>query len=74
MAQSTSNKPEYIAYHVVDRGEKSYWTRVGVAWKHRDGNGFNVELQIMPLDGRISLRVATERKEAADAADVGGAA
>lgn len=73
MTQSTSNKPTHIAYHVVDRGEKSYWTRVGVAWQHRDGNGFNVELQIMPLDGRISLRVATERKESAEAADAGAA-
>ncbi len=72
MTQSTSNKPTHIAYHVVDRGEKSFWTRCGGAWAHRDGKGFNIELEMMPLDGRISLREATEKREAA--ADAGDAA
>jgi len=31
------------------------WTRIGVAFPHKDGLGFNVELHSMPLDGRIVL-------------------
>ena len=39
-------------------GEKRRdWTRIGVAFPHKDGKGFNVILQALPLDGRIELRV-----------------
>lgn len=31
------------------------WTRIGVAFPHKDGTGFNVELHSLPLDGRIVL-------------------
>lgn len=30
------------------------WTRIGVAFPHKDGTGFNVELHSLPLDGRIT--------------------
>jgi hypothetical protein len=55
--------PSHVAYHVQDRGEKSYWNRIGSAWAHADGKGFNVQLECTPLDGRISLRIATEEKK-----------
>jgi len=29
------------------------WTKVGVAFPHREGVGFNVELQAFPRDGRL---------------------
>ncbi len=61
---STSKAPSHVAYHVRDReGKKSYWTRIGSAWAHADGQGFNVQLEVVPLDGRITLRVASEKKE-----------
>ena len=61
----SKKQPSHIAYHVRDRGEgqKSFWTRVGAAWAHADGKGFNIQVEVMPLDGRISLRVASEKKE-----------
>jgi hypothetical protein len=36
--------------------EQSSWTRVGVAFPHRDGKGFNVELRALPIDGKLVLR------------------
>lgn len=51
--------PAYVAYHVRKgkEGEKGYWTRIGVAWKHKDGLGVDVNLDgLVPLDGRIVLR------------------
>jgi hypothetical protein len=57
-----SKKPTHIAYQVRDGNEKGYWTRIGVAWPHKDGKGFNIQLECVPLDGRVSLRVAEERK------------
>ena len=40
-------------------GHKSKsWTRVGVAFPHRDGAGFNLELEALPLDGRLVVLIA----------------
>ncbi|HEV2327549.1 MAG TPA: hypothetical protein VGY56_02035 [Verrucomicrobiae bacterium] len=62
--QPASKTPTHIAYHVRNReGGKGFWTRIGSAWQHTDGNGFNVQLETMPIDGRITLRVATEKTE-----------
>lgn len=56
-----SSKPAYIAYHVRDgRGEKGFFTRIGAAWPNADGKGFNVQLDVAPLDGRITLRLNEE--------------
>ena len=69
MTDSTNNQlvsktPTHIAYHVRNReGGKGFWTRIGSAWAHSDGKGFNVQLEVAPLDGRLSLRVASEKKD-----------
>lgn len=58
-----SKAPTHIAYHVKDIAEdNSIWTRVGSAWAHADGNGFNIQLDVLPIDGRISLRTPSEKK------------
>ncbi|MBX3316406.1 MAG: hypothetical protein KF902_06025 [Phycisphaeraceae bacterium] len=60
----SSRTPSHIAYQVRDReGKKGIWTRIGSAWPHADGNGFNIQIEAVPLDGRISLRVLTDIKE-----------
>jgi hypothetical protein len=60
--QTTSKSPTYIAYQVRDNGQKGYWTCLGAAWPHKDGKGFSIQLEGMPLDGRISLRANSENK------------
>jgi hypothetical protein len=61
----TGKAPTHIAYHVRDRGEgqKGFWTRIGAAWAHGDGKGFNIQLEVMPLDGSITLRVPSEKED-----------
>jgi hypothetical protein len=62
--ESVSKAPSHIAYQVRDReGQKGFWTRIGSVWPHADGKGFNVQLEAVPLDGRLVFRVATEKKE-----------
>jgi hypothetical protein len=57
-----SKTPSHIVYHVRD-GAKGFWSRIGSAWAHSDGKGFNVQLEgLVPLDGRITLRVDSEKK------------
>ena len=56
--------PAFIAYQVRDRdGEKGFWTRIGAAFAHADGKGYTIQVDAVPLDGRINLRVPSEKKE-----------
>jgi len=62
-----SNLPAFIAYHVRDgKNDKGYFSRIGVAFAHKDGNGFNLLIETIPLDGKITLRVPTEKSEQAE--------
>jgi len=58
-----SNKPTHIAYTVQDReGQKAYWQKIGGGWLHSDGNGLTLQLSAVPLDGRVTLRLATDKE------------
>jgi len=61
--ESSSKAPTYIAYQVRNGTGKGFFTRIGVAWANKDGKGFNIQLECVPLDGRITLRIATEKKD-----------
>ena len=62
--ETESKGPSHIAYQVRDReGKKGIWTRIGSVWAHGDGKGFNIQLESVPLDGRITLRTASEKKD-----------
>lgn len=66
-----NNKPTHIAYTVRDGKDKdgkptSFWRPIGAAWAHKDLNGMSIQLDAFPVDGRIQLRVATERPEGAE--------
>lgn len=52
-----THPPALIAYHVAERGDKSFWTRIGAAWDHEDAKGLTLDLDLVPVDGgRIVLR------------------
>jgi hypothetical protein len=62
--QTTSKTPSHIVYHIRNReGGEGFWTRIGSAWAHKDGHGFNIQLETLPIDGRITLRVPSEKTE-----------
>jgi hypothetical protein len=63
--QTTASKtPSHIVYHVRDRESgEGFWTRIGAAWAHNDGKGFNIQIETVPLDGRITLRIPTEKSK-----------
>lgn len=61
---ATSKNPTHLAYQLRDRdGMKAFWTRIGAAWQNGDSQGFNIQLDCVPLDGRITLRVVSDPKE-----------
>ncbi len=59
---STSRKPQFYAYAVVGEGEKASWTKIGAAWAHGKGGGFNVDLDALPVNGRIVLKEPKPRE------------
>lgn len=63
-AQET-NPPDLLAWHVANKGDKGFWTRIGAAWFHRDRKGLSLQLEVVPINGRIVLRTLLddEKKE-----------
>lgn len=55
--QPQNKKPSFIAYIVEEgKNDENYWTKVGVAFEHADGKGFNLNLSAIPVNGKITLR------------------
>jgi hypothetical protein len=56
-----------IVWLITERGDRSFWTRIGVGTVNRDGS-INLALSAMPIgNGRIQVRDYTPRD--ADAQD-----
>lgn len=58
---AASKAPGYIAYNVRNDG---YFAKIGAAWPNRDGKGFNIVLETLPVqfDGKITLRLPSEQE------------
>ena len=61
MADRQPNTPTHRAYSVIKReGQDDYWLNLGLVFPHKDGSGFNIILQALPLDGKIVCREIVE--------------
>ena len=47
----TTNRPSHRVYAVTKNGERNFWQPIGAAWAHYDGEGFNLKLEYLPLNG-----------------------
>lgn len=56
MKRKEKNIRPHGVFVVDGEGEKAFWTKVGAAWAHEDGKGFNVTLTAMPVSGRFVIR------------------
>ena len=64
----SSNLPSHRVYAVTRDGKKSYWNAIGAAWAHGDGEGFNVKLDYLPINGAdIVIRKPKAEVNPADA-------
>lgn len=57
--------PDLIAWHVLQKGDKAFWTKVSASWHHKDGKGMTLQLETLPINGRIVLREPREPVETA---------
>ena len=61
----TNSAPSHNVFTVEDRGEGEdpFWLKIGAAWPHKDGKGFNITLSALPPDNRLVLRVPSEQND-----------
>ena len=53
-----NQQPSYHAFTVVKReGQDDFWINIGAAFMHQDGDGYNVVLQALPINGKVVLRL-----------------
>jgi hypothetical protein len=50
MSKNT-NPPSHRVYAVTRNGKRNFWQAIGAVWPHNDGDGFNLVLDYLPLNG-----------------------
>jgi len=65
----------WIVYTIIERPsmDKSFWLRIGRAFVNRDGS-FNMNLDALPVNGKLHLRQETQRDRASAQARAGASA
>ncbi len=51
-----------VCYVITERGDKTYWNRIGVAFTNKDGS-INVKLDALPTGGTLQIRDYEPREE-----------
>ncbi len=62
--KTSGAKPTHRIYLVIGEGKKASWRELGAAWPNRDGKGFSLTCDAIPLQGHIVMREITEKPEA----------
>jgi hypothetical protein len=57
-APAEAAAPTYLNVFTVEEYDSNgktqkRWTKIGAAFPHKDGIGFNIELKAFPIDGRL---------------------
>jgi hypothetical protein len=60
--KTTRAKPTHRLYVVTGEGDKAHWKEIAAAWPHRDGKGFSITCDALPLTGQIVMREAKPRR------------
>lgn len=60
-SQSKGIQPTHRIFRVSGEGKSAKWTEIGAAWPNKDGHGFSITCEAMPLTGRIVMRTITQR-------------
>jgi hypothetical protein len=74
----SGERPSHKCFVVEDRegagGKEAFWTRIGSAWPHKDGKGFNLQLSALPAGGgRMVMREIADDEAREEEQPSGGA-
>ena len=61
MTDTTKNRPSHRLFNVMGDGDNARWTDIGVAWPTKDGKGFTLALNVVPLNGRVVMWINEEK-------------
>ena len=58
-----ATKPSHYVYTVREgkENDRGFWTKVGAVFSHNDGKGFNIILDAVPLDGKLTVRTVDKQ-------------
>jgi hypothetical protein len=62
--------PTHGVYVVQGERDKARWIKIGAAWQNRDGKGFSLILDALPLTNKVVVREFSDK----DAQDKGAEA
>ena len=62
-SSTAGRRPSHRLYMVTGEGDAANWTQLGAAWPNKDGKGFNLLFEAMPLSGRLVMREVPEKDE-----------
>ena len=65
--KTANAKPTHRLYIVTGEGDKTHWKEIAAAWPHRDGKGFSISCDALPLSGQIVMRAVKDRPAKGDA-------
>jgi hypothetical protein len=65
MAKNPSHDVFSVREYEKHGKKESFWTKLGVAFAHKDGKGLDITLQAIPIDGRLVCRIIDRDKEVA---------
>ncbi len=60
---NAKNQDHQTVFAITERGDKSFWTKIGIAYTNRDGS-VNVNLDALPVSGRLQIRSDEDREAA----------
>ena len=66
MNAQTSKQPSHKLFQVQGDGQNAVWRQIGACWEHADGKGFSIACDVIPLKGRLVVRVAKPASETAE--------
>lgn len=58
MVTTSKNDSKHLSVFTVRKANdgRSIWVRIGAAFPNKDGKGFSVKLDALPLDGELVIR------------------
>ena len=59
---TSSRAPSHRLYTVKGDDKNARWIDIGADWTSRDDKGFTLQLDALPVDGRVVMRVITARE------------
>ena len=62
MANNQQRNDTRTVFAITEKGERSFWTKVGVAYVNRDGS-LTCRLDALPVSGTLQIRTDEPRSD-----------